>query len=206
MDRRTFLTQFAEGGSLAGFCGCLSSVSGGRSGTTPSPTDDSTQCQSFWSDTDRTICTRQAESGDVPLSLASETGTFTVVLNDQVVETFSLTLHNHASQLFVIDPRRWRLLRQVGGRWTESATGDGSTESVTIRRGRSHTWSLSLTPHPTPRTQEQTFITADLSEGPYLFAVVGTVGPDAQALQIECHTQFVLVKAQGQPTPVTANE
>lgn len=201
MERRSILKHLAAVGTISGIGGCLSSTSTNLADNPTTTNSSSDECASVWKNTDRTICKEQESNRAPRLSLNPESEIFTVITGDHSVETLGLTLQNHTDQQVIVDPSEWRILRQVDDEWSESARGEGTAESVAISPGKSHEWSLSLTPHPTPRTEETTFITADLHEGTYLFAVLGMIGDGNQTQRIECHTQFELVKRLATESP-----
>lgn len=192
MNRRTFVRRLTGVGAAAGVAGCLGR---GYGGTTPAnvPTGQTgpPACPTFSSGVDVAVCADEANS-TTAVSLEPESRTFAVVANDGRVETLALTLHNRSRRAFATAPGAWTVVRRTGADWTEAATGDGTDESVRIEPGGSHVWSLSLTPHPTPLTERTTFVTTDLDEGTYLFAVVGRFEVDDRKLRVECHARFEL--------------
>lgn len=104
--RRTLLSllaAFAGGGCLAD-----DRRSGGAPVTaTPTPDD----CPSFV-DAHRTVCS----TDDGPVTLAAESGEFTVDTDDSAVETFRLTVTNHALAAFRFNPYAWGLARRTDSR------------------------------------------------------------------------------------------
>lgn len=192
MERRTFVRWFAGVGGLPAVAGCLNVGTGGTVPTnTPAHSTETPMCPTFSSEVDVTVCADAAGSTS-PVVLEPESKTFTVVPSDRKVETFALTLRNRSERPFATSPGAWTVVRRSGDDWTETATGDETDESIRVEAGGVHVWSLSLTPHPTPRTEQTTFVTADLVEGQYLFAVVGQFEADSGTQRVECHAQFEL--------------
>ncbi len=109
-------------------------------------------------------------AGTDDLSLEAETDEFVVDTGDDTVETLTFTLRNRASCSVTVAPSGWRIEGE-GANGETVARGDGSSSERTLDTGETHRWSLSLTPHPTPYTEETTYVVADLEEGTYEFVV-----------------------------------
>lgn len=186
MNRRTLLRDAVSVGGIGLIAGCFGT---GHMGSEQQETTTSRTCPTFWSDVDRVVCA----NGGSPVYIESDEQPFTVVTSTQTVETLGLTLYNQTDDTFIIDPGGWVIVRRGASTWSERASGERTAQSITIGPGATHRWSLSLTSHPTPRTDETTFITADLEAGTYLFAVVGELQSSDRPRRIECHTQFELV-------------
>lgn len=201
MNRRAFLRKIATVSGIGMMGGCLdSSAQGSDPQDATMNTSTTTDCHSFMPDVDTVICSDSGAGENIPVYLASSVQTFTVVTTDQAVETLDLTLHNQSDHPFVVNPGAWVILRRTSNDWHESAAGDQFEQSITVAPGDSHTWSLSLTPHPTPYTEETTFITENFEEGTYIFAIAGQLEGDEQSRRIECHTQFDLIKTETSQT------
>jgi len=104
------------------------------------------------------------------LSLTAETDEFVIETGDDTVETLRFTLRNRTSCSVTVDPDAWRIEGE-GANGDPVARGDGEVSERTLDGGETHQWSLSLTPHPTPYTEETTYVVADLEDGAYEFAV-----------------------------------
>lgn len=191
MNRRTFLRDVATVGSVGLIAGCLG-TGGGQQDTTTSP--KMPNCPTFGSEVDRVVCADKGSAENQPVYIDPDEQTFTVVTTNQTVETLGLTLHNQSDNPFVVNPGAWVIMRRTESNWSESASGEHTEQSITIGPESTHRWSLSLAPHPTPNTEETTFITANLEEGTYIFAVVGKLQSGDRTRRIECQAQFELVK------------
>ncbi|MCU4719719.1 hypothetical protein [Halapricum hydrolyticum] len=200
MNRRTFLRDVTTVGCLGLISGCLGTGSVGRDqqDTTTSPKIQN--CPTFGSDVDRVVCADRGSTKDQPVFIESDEQPFTVVTTNQTVETLGLTLHNQADNQFVINPGAWVIMRRGDSNWSENASGERTEQSITIGPESTHRWSLSLTSHPTPYTEEKTFITANLEDGTYIFAVFGKLIRGDRTRRIECQAQFELVKKKTTPT------
>lgn len=195
MIRRTFLGQVVIVGSVASIGGCLGERGSEGTQQDTSTTSEPSDCPSFVPNSDTTTCTDGPRVGESAIYLEPESHTFTVITDNRTVETFGLHLHNQSDNPFLVDPGAWFVMHRMGNGWTESATGDDTGAPITIAPGRTHTWSLSLVPHPSPRTDETTFITADLEQGKNVFGVVGeTKREDGGGRRVECLAEFELVK------------
>lgn len=198
MNRRTLVRDVASVGSIGLIAGCLGT---GQMGSEQQETTTSPNCPTFGSDVDSVVCANGGTPAEQPVYIESDEHPFTVATPTQSVETLGLTLHNQADEPFVLDPGGWVIVRREAGTWSERASGERTDQSITVAPASTHRWSLSLTPHPTPRTEETTFITADLESGTYLFAVVGQLEGSDRPRRIECHTQFELVTETTTRTP-----
>lgn len=197
MDRRAFLQNAATVGGVGMTGACLSTGYSGNSQQNISTNKSTTaNCPSFVSDVDTVICADGGVIEDQPVYLEPDTQTFTIVTTNQTVEALGLTLHNQSDDPFVVGPNAWVIIRWTDDNWTESTSGDRTEQSITVAPGNTHTWSLSLTPHPTPHTEETTFITANLEEGTHIFTVIGELQSRDQTRRIECQAQFGLVKKE----------
>lgn len=205
MNRRTVLRKVTAVSGASMMAGCLGSgVQASGSQETTMTTSTTADCPSFMSDVDTVVCSDRGAGENPAVYLASGTQTFIVDTSDSAVETLRLTLHNQSNSPFVVNPGAWILMRRTSDGWRKRVAGDQFEHSITVASGDSHTWSLSLTSHPTPYTEETTFIMADLEEGTYLFVIVGQLEGDEQSRRIECHTQFDVIKTL--TTQTTTNE
>lgn len=197
MNRRALLEELAAIGAIASIGGCLSRKSIGQEQSTNSTqsTEGST-CPSFTPDSDRTICADRATTAEQPVYLTADPQPFTISTNDQTVEILKQTVHNQSEHSFVVNQGAWMIMRRTDNDWSKSAAGNHTEQSITVAPGATHTWSLSLISHPSPRTTKNTFITANLEEGTYIFSVIGKLQQSDQPQQIECQSQFNLVKKE----------
>jgi hypothetical protein len=194
MNRRTFLRDIATVGSVGLIAGCLGTGYAGsdQQDTTTSP--KTPNCPTFGSEVDRVVCADRGSAENQPVYIELDEQTFTVVTTNQTVETLGLTLRNQSDDPFVVNPGEWVIMRRTESNWSESASGERTEQPISIGPESTHRWSLSLAPHPTPYTEETTFITANLEEGTYIFAVVGELQSGDRPRRIECQAQFELVK------------
>lgn len=118
-------------------------------------------------------------TGADDLRVAAETDEFVVETDDATVEALGFTLRNRASCSVTVVPSEWRI-ESDGPNGETVARGDGRSTERTLHAGETHQWSLSLTPHPTPYTEETTYIVADLEEGTYEFVVTCSLTPQNQ--------------------------
>jgi len=124
------------------------------------------------------------------LSLEAEADEFVVETGDDTVETLGFTLRNRASCSVTVVPSGWRI--EGGGTNGEPvARGDGGSGERALDAGETHQWSLSLTPHPTPYTEETTYLVAELEEGTYEFVVTCSL---AGQTQVTRRAEFAVVK------------
>ncbi|MFB6130554.1 MAG: hypothetical protein ABEJ28_07010 [Salinigranum sp.] len=143
------------------------------------------------------------------VEFAAERDRFEVVTGDHTVETLAFTLRNRTSCPLTVDTGAWRIERESGGEWNRVAGAGGDSggsgsdggNGIAIPGGGKHRWSLSLTPHPTPRTDDTTYVWADLPEGTYRFVVTGTLGDE----RISRRAGFTLVKRTASPTTEDAS-
>lgn len=194
MNRRTFLRDVATVGSIGLIAGCLGTGYAGSDQQDTTTSSKTPNCPTFGSDVDRVVCANRGPAEDQPVYIESDEQTFTVITTNRTVEALGLTLHNQSDSPFVVNPGEWVIMRRIESNWSESASGERTEQPITIVPETTHMWSLSLTPHPTPYTEETTFITADLEEGTYIFAVVGELQNGDRTRRIECQAQFELVK------------
>ena len=199
MDRRTVL-QTIVAGSAGTIGGCLDTKNTGSDRRTTDVTrSDSADCPSFSTNTDEPILANGTPTAPHPVTLQPTAPQFTVDTTDRTVETFGLTLHNRSDRAFVVSPGAWTIVCRTDDGWSERAAGDRSGQPITVAPSATHTWSLSLTLHPSPLTDETTFVTADLAEGTYVFAIAGRLTGD-RTRRIEPHARFELLKAEATPT------
>lgn len=186
MNRRSFLEQFTAVCSLASISGCLDqTLTQGGSSTDKPHTPDTVN-----SPTTDPDMTNDDKSN---IYFESNEQQWVVTTGDQTIETRAFTLHNQLSQPFTTNQGAWTISQQTEDGWSEIDAGDGSDE-ITIAPKTTHTWSLSLQPHPTSQTSNSTNISSDLSEGTYLFRVVGNRQGNNHSQRTECQTRFDLVK------------
>lgn len=118
-------------------------------------------------------------TGADDLRVAAETDEFVVDRDDEAVETLEFTLRNRASCPVTVVPSEWRI-EHDGPDGATVARGDGRASERTLQPGETHQWSLSLAPHPTPSTEETTYIVAALEDGAYDFVVPCTLAGQKQ--------------------------
>lgn len=94
--------------------------------------------------------------------------------DDNLAEGIVFILRNETDCELTVDPRAWTIRQGSSGDGEIVASSDGGAEEVTLSTSDTHQWSLSVTPHPTPRTDAKTFIFPDLPEGTYSLVVSGT--------------------------------
>lgn len=166
MDRRSLLRSLPVGicGSIGG---CLSKTSLGFS--TPSCTNTGT------------------------VSLSAEDSEFIVFTNDDAVESHLFTLRNQSDCEVNVDPEAWRIRHWSDDGWDSVATGDGEGEPLTLSTGGQHQWSLSLSPHPTPKDADKSFIVAEIPEGEAIFDLILHIGDETRLTR---HAEFTLVKRE----------
>ncbi|MFB6172486.1 MAG: hypothetical protein ABEJ23_08115 [Haloarculaceae archaeon] len=129
-------------------------------------------------------------TGGGHLSFEAEADDFVVETDDTGVETFLFTLRNRTSCSVTVSPGAWRIERE-GTDGEPVARGDSQSSERTLHGGDTHQWSLSLTPHPTPYTEETTYVVAALEEGRYAFVVDCAL---AGQTQVTRRAGFTLVK------------
>lgn len=129
------------------------------------------------------------ESGRI--TLAGEDEAFVVRTGDDTVERFAFTLSNETSCQVTVGRGTWQLERLTDEESEVVAKGDETSGTRTLRSGESSTWSLSLQPRSTPEATATTHVSADLSEGQYVFVVAGMVGDETR---FERSARFTLVK------------
>lgn len=194
MKRRGFLQTVSLTGGLCTLSGCLSSVTGNSPNGIPgrdTTTTGSRVCEPIISDTNRVVCQQETDDLSGMVSIEPESETFTVNTDTGEIPSFLFTLHNRTKRAFVFLPDSWHIVRQTRNEWRRHAAGGGTTEEMTIAPGDKHVWSLSLQPHPTPRTDTTTFLVADLPDNAYKFIVVGHFDSEP-ATQIELQATFTL--------------
>lgn len=116
------------------------------------------------------------------VTFEAEASALIVDRNDDAVESIEFLLRNGGECALDVVPEAWRIERLADGAWEQVATGSGDAsgpEAVSLAPGDGHRWSLSLSPHPTPHTDEKTFVVPDgeFPAGTYRFAPL--VAPDA---------------------------
>lgn len=200
MERRSVLRRLGALGGLLGTAGCLTGSSTNTSGPTTNTMNKTGECPTLNSNVDRTICDDVSKDSTPRIILSADPTSFTVDTTDQSVETLQFTLSNQSDQPFVIDSRSWAIARVTDGNWNKIESGDPSEQSITVSPGGKHRWSLSLTPHPTQQTKNTSFITANLEDGNYVFAVNGKLKRSRQPLQVECQAQFTLTTINASAT------
>lgn len=112
------------------------------------------------------------------VTFEGEADKFVVTPDDNSVDTHVFTLHNQNSCEVTVIPSNWRIERKGNGETVTS--GEGNSGGRTILAGDTHQWSLSLEPHPTPFTEQTTFIVSDLEQGDYVFIVSYSLGSRGQ--------------------------
>lgn len=140
-------------------------------------------------------------AGTDDLSVEAETDEFVVEPDDDTVETCTFTLRNRASCSVTVDPSDWRI-EGDGANGEPVARGDASSSERTLDAGEIHQWSLSLTPHPTPYTDETTYVVADLEEGTYEFVVTCSLTGQNQVTR---RAGFTVVKRSSTRQSVSAH-
>ena len=135
-------------------------------------------------------------AGTDGLSIDAEADEFVVDPGDNTVETLLFTLRNRTSCSVTVIPSDWRIKRD-GANGETVARGDGRSSERTLHTGETHQWSLSLTPHPTPYTEETTYVVADLDERQYEFVVTcSSAGQD----QVTRRAGFTVAKRPSEST------
>ncbi|AZH26051.1 hypothetical protein [Haloplanus aerogenes] len=196
MQRRTVLATLGSLSATAGCVGITPPRSDGRdraTGTGTSRTDGERpdadpNCPSFAADPDRTVCWPSEDRIRSRVFLNASTPVFEPDSDDLSAETVEFVLHDqHPDRSVGVDPHDWWIARRTGDGWDRIASGSTSDAWRTIDPGQRYTWSLSLQPHPTPRTDDTTYIVQALDDGTYAFGTVALLGGRADdALRIEC--------------------
>jgi hypothetical protein len=199
MKRRTVLATLGSAAASAAGCVGLAPTDHGSESTgddartgVGSPAVDGSQvagpCPSVAADPDRTVCWPPAERIRSRVYLNASIPVFEPDPDDSAVETLEFVLHDqHSDRRVGVDPDDWRIDRRTGEGWDHVASGQSSDRWRTIEPGERYTWSLSLRPHPTPRTDDTTYLTRALDDGTYAFGTVAHLGGRADdALRIEC--------------------
>lgn len=186
MNRRTVLASL---GVLATGAGCTTLGYAGN-GSPPASRFEDEPCPSLGGGSERTICYHTMD--DPPVYLVPSTERFVVDTEDKTVETVEFTLHDETARAFQFDPQRWVVVRRDGTEWYRAAPDGDPVIPEKRPLDGTHTWSLSLQPHPSPRAEDTTFVTADLEEGLHAFAVPGHLGDDDS--DVTCLALFELVK------------
>lgn len=191
MRRRTCLQLLSA--PLAASAGCLRRTATLARGSTATPTPDAVPadpaCPSFDDRADRTVCSRSADESTV--ALTPSTDRLVVDLDDQSVETITFALRNRSSRRFRLNPYGWRVYRHADDGWTRVAPDGGPEPWRELPPGGTFRWSLSRTPHPSPRDEDGSSITVDLSDGSYAFVVAGLLGSD-DGVRVECVAPFTV--------------
>lgn len=106
------------------------------------------------------------------VAFTADTDVFRVDRNDNAVEAQRFSLINDGECPVRVDPRSWRIDRRVDGEWKTVATGDGG-DAIAVPGGRTHSWSLSLSTHPTPGGDRTTYVYPDgeFPAGTYRFGI-----------------------------------
>lgn len=136
-------------------------------------------------------------SDESAIAFAAQTDQFVVVTTNNAVETLEFTLENHADCPLTVSTSAWIIERKTNGGWKQVDAGQMDENQRTVSNGDEHKWSLSLSPHPTQKTDSTTFVTADLEEGTYRFVITGTLADDTQIKQ---RAKFVLEKRAASKT------
>lgn len=194
MKRRRVLQTVSLIGGLCTLSGCFSSVTGGSSDETPdrqTTTSGDHRCEPIVSDTDRVVCQQSTDELSGTVSIEPESETFTVTTETSEIPSFLFTLYNRTKRAFVFRPDGWHIARQTQDKWKPDAAGEGMAEEITIAPGDDHTWSLSLQPYPTPRTDTTTYVFADLPDGTQKFILVGHFDAET-TVRIELQARFIL--------------
>lgn len=152
MRRRTVLALSAS--VLAAGC-----VDGGPADATTEQTPSDTQTAS------------PGESDATGVSLTAESDALVSTTGDDTVESIRFVLTNRTAGSLRLDPASWVIERESAEGWTEIAAGDDDGDERTVPSDGTHTWSLSLTTHPTPASERRTFVFENLAEGTYRFGV-----------------------------------
>lgn len=137
-------------------------ATGGRDATTLDPSESPT------GDTSAPKC-----SGNGQVAFTAESDVFRVDRGGDEVESHLYTLANEGDCSITVTPDRWAIEGKQDGEWVVVAEGSGDG-TVTLEPGESHRWSLSLSTHPTPHTDEKTFVFPDgeFPAGTYSFRVL----------------------------------
>lgn len=198
MKRRTLLHNSALLGTSA-LSACLGT---GESTKTTVTTDDPTSemdsdCPSFVAGTERSICNRM-DPNATPIYLRPEDDVFTVVTDNNIVETFQFTLQIQADKPFTLTPDAWYLQQKNDdSEWRQIAMGNADEDVLTIHPEGSHIWSLSLAPHPTPRGSNYTYVVANLPDaGTYAFVLTGELGSGDDTSNVEVYAIFDFKRVQ----------
>lgn len=187
MRRRTVIASL--GTLFAAGAGCTTLGYAGRD-STPDSRFEGEPCPSLGGGSERTICYHSMDHP--PVYLAPSTERFVVDTDDEAVETVEFTLRDASARTFQFDPRWWVVVRRAGGEWYRAAPEGHPVIPEKRPLDGTHTWSVSLQPHPSPRAEDMTFVTADLPEGVHAFAVPGHLGDDDR--DVTCLALFELVR------------
>lgn len=163
----------------------------GTATATPTPDegrDGEVACPSFATDPDRTVCWPSADRIRSQVYLNASIPVFEPDPDDSTVETLEFVLHDqHPERVVGVDPHDWHIARPTAGGWSRVASGSESDAWRIIAPGERYTWSLSLRSHPTPRTDDTTYLVQALDDGTYAFGTVAHLGGRTDdALRVEC--------------------
>lgn len=128
------------------------------------------------------------------ISITAETNDFTVITDNNTVESLTFMLTNQTTCAVEVDPTAWKLKRKIGNKWSQVTDGGGGVsgdETRTLDGGDTHKWNLSLTQHPTPHGRTTTYIFTKLKEGNYRFTIPVTL---TTGEQITRRAQFEIRK------------
>jgi len=199
MNRRTVLATLGSAAASAAGCVGLAPTDRGsesthdhaRSGAGTPAVDGSEvsgACPSVAADPDRTVCWPPADRIRSRVYLNASVPVFEPDPDDSAVDTLEFVLHDqHPDRSVGVDPDDWRIDRRTAEGWTHVASGSPSGRWRTVDPGERYVWSLSLRPHPTPRTDDTTYLVRALDDGTYALGTVAHLGGRADdALRIEC--------------------
>ena len=213
MRRRTALTAVAAA-AASSLAGCLSdALAGAPAGTEETPgsddahlgtgdgtpgTDDETAeppgaqwgtCPSFVENADRTVCYR--DHGDADVSLAPSKLTFEEYGGNDAVETVTFTLHNRDDASFRLNPQDWAVKRLTDDGWIHVAPDEHVDPLHEVPPGGTYEWVLGTQQHTSPRSDDSTSVTVDLSSAErYAFRVHGWFGEADEGPRIEAVARF----------------
>jgi hypothetical protein len=116
------------------------------------------------------------------ISLTAKTTEFTVITDDDTVETLTFRLTNQTTCAAEFNPTGWTIKRKTDHGWNQVAGRDGvgADETRTLNSGDTHKWSLSVTEHPTPHGRTTTYIFVNLADGDYRFTIPMTLATGEQ--------------------------
>lgn len=185
MHRRDALAALS---ALVPVAGCLDA------GAAPGPDAEGPyreDCPAVADDADRTVCYRRDRGDRPPLLLSPGDDPLVADAGEGMVDAVSFVLRNGAARPFVFNPYGWTLHRRTADGWEHVAPDAVPEPLVRMAPGQTHRWSLSATPHPSPRDPEAATISADVSPGVHAFAVDGRLGDGPR---VECVARFEVVR------------